>query len=289
MSAPALDCLPPDLKPGHSLGLIAGGGQFPDLVLHNAQSRGLRVAAVGFAGHTDPLLGTRAAAWQLLHLGQLGRLIAFFKQQQVRHVVLAGGIHKPKALDIRPDFRAARLIWRMRGKGDDALLRSLLAELEDEGFVVLQAAAFLPELYAPQGVLSARPPSAEEWADLQLAWEVAATVGRLDIGQCVVLKRGVVAAVEALEGTDAAIRRGAELAGQGCVVLKRSKPGQDQRVDLPALGLDTMRVLIQCGASCLGFEAGKTLFFDCVQAASLADRHGIALVGLTDESLARQH
>lgn len=262
------------------LGLIAGAGQFPFLVLQAAQQQGLRAVAVGFSGHTDPALSQKADAWSLLHVGQLGKLLNFFKKQGVTKVLFAGSIDKPKALDVRPDFRAAKVLWRMRGKGDDALLRGIIAELESEGFQVVQAADLLPGLRGGRGVLSSRPPTEEEWDDLRLAWDVGERVGSLDIGQCVVIKRGVVAAVEALEGTDAAITRGTDLAGPGCVVLKRCKPGQDERVDLPAIGLDTVRTLVAGKASCLGFEAGKTLFFDQQAALDLAAKNKIAIVGL---------
>lgn len=271
------------------LGLIAGGGQFPALVIQGAQGQGLRVAAAGFNGHSDPGLVQQADAYTMLHLGQLGKLLTFFKKNGVGQVVLAGSIDKPRALDIRPDFRAAKVLWRMRNKGDDALLRALIAELEAEGFAVRQAAAFLPDLRAQEGVLAKRPPTLEEWEDLQLAWQVAESLGRLDIGQCVVVKRGVVAAVEALEGTDAAIDRGAQLAGAGCVALKRCKPGQDERVDLPAVGLQTVRALVAAKASCLGLEAGKTLFFDCQEALELAARHKICIMGLTASLLQREN
>lgn len=240
----------------------------------------MRVAVAAFSGHTDPKLQDHVDAWTLLHVGQLGKLLSFFKKQGVSQVLFAGSIDKPKALDIRPDFRAAKVLWRMRGKGDDALLRGVIAELEAEGFSVVQAADLLPGLRGAKGVLSARPPSEDEWEDLLMAWGIVEQLGNLDIGQCVVLKRGVVAALEALEGTDAAIQRGTSLAGPGCVVLKRSKPGQDERVDLPAIGLETVRALVQGKASCLGYEAGKTLFFDQQAAIDLAAKHKIAIIGL---------
>lgn len=272
-------------EPGKCLGLIAGAGQFPSLVIQGAREQGWRIVVAGFSGHSDAALEELADAWVMLHLGQFGKLLTFFKKQGVETVCFAGSIDKPKALDVRPDFRAAKILWRMRGKGDDALLRGVIAELEAEGFEVRQAASFLPDLRAPEGVLSSRPPTEEEWDDLRYAWEIAETVGRHDIGQCVVVKRGVVAAVEALEGTDATITRGASLAGAGCVALKRCKPGQDERVDLPAVGLETVRCLVEAEASCLGIEARKTLFFDSEAALSLAGRHKISIVGLTPESL----
>ena len=270
---------------GQTLGVIAGAGQFPSMVVQSAASQGFRIALAGFKGHTDPALAQEAHTSVLLHVGQLGKLLDFFKINNVSQVVFAGSINKPRALDIRPDFRAAKVLWRMRGKGDDALLRGVIAELEAEGFRVRQAASILPQLLAPEGVVSKRAPTTEEWEDLRLAWGVAAQIGRLDIGQCVVLKRGVIAAVEALEGTDAAIARGTELAGAGCVVLKRCKPGQDERVDLPAIGLETIRGLVRGKASCLGYEAGKSLFFDFDKSIALAAEHKICIVGVTAASM----
>lgn len=266
-----------------TIGIIAGRGQFPALVARGAREAGLRVVICGFHGHTDAALQGEADAFALLHLGQLGKLIDFFLAQGVRKLCFAGAISKPKALDIRPDFRAAKVLFRLRSKGDDVLLRAVMGELESEGIAVMQAATLVPGLRAPQGVLSAREPSDEEWADIRYGWPVARIVGRLDIGQCLVLKRGMVVAVEGLEGTDATLRRGGELGGAGCVALKFVKPGQDERIDLPALGSATISILAQYGYTCLALQAGKTLFFDREESIALADRHGIAVVALPDD------
>ncbi len=269
---------------GERIGLIAGAGQFPKLVATNARKSGAHVAAVGFVGQTDEALASDVDAWSLMHLGQLGKLIDYFKAQKVDAVVLAGAINKPRAMDVRPDIRAAKVLWKLRGKGDDALLRGVIGELEAEGFKVRQAADIIPGLRAGKGVLSKRTPTDEEWDDLRFAWDVSGQVGSMDIGQCVVVKRGIVAAVEALEGTDETLTRGGRLGGADCVALKRCKPGQDQRVDLPAIGLDTIRILVDHKFSCLGIEAENTLFFDQEQALELAARSKLAIVGLDEEN-----
>ncbi|ABB38176.2 protein of unknown function DUF1009 [Oleidesulfovibrio alaskensis G20] len=263
-----------------SIGIIAGSGQFPMLVARAARLEGHRVVMCGFQGHTDSALEHEADVWSMLHLGQLGRLIDFFVSAGVTRLCFAGAISKPRALDLRPDMRAAKVLFRLRSKGDDVLLRAVLAELESEGLVIVQAAELVPGLRGPEGVLTRRQPSAEEWQDIRYGWPVAMQIGALDIGQCLVVRRGMVVAVEGLEGTDATLRRGGELGGDGCVALKFVKPGQDERIDLPALGLATVRTLAQGGYTCLCYQAGNTLFFDREESISLADKHGISIVGI---------
>ncbi len=265
-----------------SIGIIAGEGQFPALVARGVRQGGDRAVLCGFHGHTDPALEGEADQFTLLHIGALGKLIEYFQSQGVQRVCFAGAISKPKALDLRPDWRAARLLLRLRSKGDDVLLRAVMDELESAGLRVLQAAELVPGLRGPEGVLTRRQPSADEWEELRYGWPVAQTVGRLDIGQCIVVKKGMVVAVEGLEGTDALLRRGGELGGEGCVAVKMAKPGQDERIDLPALGAGTVRTLVDGGYSCLAYQAGKTLFFDREEAVALADAHSLCLIGLRD-------
>lgn len=268
-----------------TIGLVAGRGQFPLLVARAARSEGKRVACLSFTGFSDPELPDASDVYAELPLGQLGKHIAFFKDNGVVELTFAGAIAKPKAMDLKPDWRAAKVIFRLRSKGDDALLRAVIAELESEGFKVRQAADLVPGLRGPAGVLSRRQPNADEWDDLRLGFGMAKEMGRLDIGQCLVLKRGVIAAVEALEGTDAAIRRGGQLAGPGAVVVKTVKPGQEERIDLPAIGPGTIAAMREVGASCLGYEAGKTLFFDREQSLAQANEMGVAVVGLDHGNL----
>ncbi len=264
------------------IGIIAGQGQFPFLVARSVRAVGGSVVAIGFIGHTDPTFATEVQAYKQLRIGQLNKAINFLKKNKVRTLCFAGAINKPKALSIRPDWRAARLLFSCLAKGDDTLLKLLIAEFETEGLHAVQAADLVPDLRAPAGVLSLRQPTAHEISDLKYGWKIGKTVGSLDIGQCIVLKQGVVTAVEAIEGSDAAILRGGKLAGSGVVVVKTVKPGQDERVDLPALGLQTLQTMIEAKASCLGFEAGKTLFFDLEQSLRLADKKRLCIVGLTD-------
>jgi DUF1009 family protein len=269
--------------PKETIGIIAGSGQFPFLVAQGAREAGLDVAVCGFHDNTEPSLSRAANAFTLLHLGQLSRLIAFFKKHNVRRLCMAGAINKPRALSLRPDWRAARLLLRMRSKGDDALLRAVAEEIESEGFQVVRPEILAPTLLAPEGVLSARPPTGAEWLDIRYGWPIARRLGRLDIGQCFVVREGMVVAVECLEGTDATLKRAAELGGTGCVVVKIAKPGQDERLDLPAVGTTTMEILIEGGFACLALQASKTLFFDREKALALADAAGLCVVALPED------
>ena len=162
-----------------------------------------------------------------------------------------------------------------------------MADLEKEGFTLIQAAELSTSLLCPEGVLTRRGPSAEEIAEIDYGWPIAEALGRFDIGQCIVVKQGMVVAVECLEGTDAALRRGGELRGEGCVAIKRFKPKQDERVDLPSIGLQTVRLLIEQHYHCLAVDAGKTLFFDRAEALALADKHNFCIVALTEDSFGK--
>lgn len=263
-----------------TLALIAGGGDLPQLVVDGARHQGLRVVGLGFIGETDPRLAERVDAWEWLHLGQLGKLIAFCKSQGVRQVVMAGKVHKIKAVNLRPDWRATKLLWKIKDTHDDKILRAVAAELENEGMVVVSALNFLPHLRTPEGVLTRRKPSAEEQADLDVGWPLAKTLGSMDIGQCLVLRKKTVVAAEAVEGTDATILRAGELAGPGCVVIKIFKPIQDMRLDLPTIGPQTIQAMIQAQASCLGVEAGNSLFLDLPGSVAMAEKADISIVGL---------
>lgn len=264
------------------LGIISGGGQFPLLVARGAKSMGHFVAAVAFDGHSNMDIAGETDAFKQLNLGQLGKLISFFKDNGVEQVAMAGSINKPKALGFKPDFRAAKLVMKAVSSsgGDASILGLIIRELESEGFTVVPPHEFTPEIVTPSGVLTKRKPNSTEKQDLELGLEVAKTVGKLDIGQCVVVKKKIVAAVEAMEGTDAAIRRGSELAGKGACVVKVFKPGQQRRADMPSVGLKTIELMAETGAKCLGIEAGASLFFDMPEAVKLADKNSITIVGL---------
>jgi DUF1009 family protein len=267
------------------LGIVAGRGQFPVLVARGARAMGRSVAMVGFAGHTDPSIAGEADAFAMLRLGQVNKVIAFMHEHGVQELCFAGAISKPKALDLRPDFKAVKILFSLRGKGDDALLKAVAAELAKENLAVISPVPFAPCLRAPEGVQTRRGPSPEEWDDIRFAWPIARTLGAMDIGQCIVVRSGVVVAVEAIEGTDAALERGGFLGGKGCVALKIFKPGQDERMDQPAVGPQTIRVMAKRGYACLAYQAKDALFFDIEEAVRLADAADIAIVGVHPEGM----
>lgn len=274
-----------EYTPGTAIGIMAGSGQFPFMVAQGAREKGLTVIICGFEDNTDPALAEHADAFAMFNLGQLGKLIDFFKKHKVSRACMAGAISKPKALNFRPDMRAAKLLFRLvKTKGDDAILRAVAGELESEGIAVIRPDALSPRLLGPQGILSKRAPSAEEWEDIRFGWNTSKTLGALDIGQCVVVRSGIVVAVEAIEGTDATLSRAGELGGGSCTMVKTVKPGQDERLDLPSLGKGTMELLARHNYVCLAFEADKTLFFDLDAALAVADKAGIAVVGIPEDA-----
>jgi len=268
-----------------TIGLIAGGKQFPVLVAEGVKSKGHRLVVAGFTGHTNMDVVPLADEWKELKLGKLNKLIAYLKSHGVDRIIMAGTIEKPKVMDVRHlDMRALKLVFSKKNKGDSALLGTLAGEFEKEGMPVVPAHEFLPELLTPSGVLTRRNPDQREWDDLRFGWKIAKELGRMDIGQCLVVREGIVTAVEALEGTDETIRRGTSLGGKECVVVKVFKPGQQKEVDLPSLGLDTLKTMAEGKATCLGVESGKSLFFDREAALQFADVNDIAIVGLSDDS-----
>ncbi|MDD6088507.1 MAG: UDP-2,3-diacylglucosamine diphosphatase LpxI [Desulfovibrionaceae bacterium] len=263
-----------------SIGILAGYGQFPKIVAEGIRAQGYRVIVCGFYDQTDASLFSDADVFEQFHLGQFRKVLKFFQDHGVEEVCMAGGINKPRALSFRPDLMAAKMLFSMKGKGDDALLRAIIGLFEENGIKVVSSSCFAQRLPCPAGQLSKRAPTDEEWDSIRYAWPIAESLGRFDIGQCLVVKQNMVVAVECLEGTDAALKRGAELGGDGCIAVKRFKPGQDERADLPSVGLETIRLLGRLHYTCLAIEADKTLFFDREEAIRLADRLKLAVVAL---------
>lgn len=263
------------------LGLIAGSGNLPFMLARAARASGRFVAVAGLSGNADPALSTESDVFQEVKPGRLGALIRFFQDHGVTHVAMGGNVDKARAMDLVPDMRGAKVLARLIGRGDDAILRAVIEELESEGMAVLRTHDLLPELLTPEGVLCGKP-GKDMLADISFGWSVAKAMGGLDIGQTVVVRKGVVMAVEAIEGTDEAIRRGCELGGKGAVVVKVFKPGQDERADLPAVGPKTIETMRQGKAACLAVEAGKSLFFEQDQALGAAKSAGICVVGVDD-------
>ena len=279
-------------EPGQAspIGLIAGGGQFPLLFAEAARARGRRVVAVAHVNETLPELEQQADVTCWVKLGQLGRIIKYFRQEGVGETVFAGTITKTRIFhDVLPDFKGLTLWNKIDIRLDDAILRAVAQTLEEEGIRVIASTCYLDHLFFPQGLLSRKKPSTAQMEDIRFGWSIARAVGRLDIGQCVVVRDRSVLAVEAIEGTDAAIRRGGELAGSGAVVVKLKKPDQDFRFDLPATGEKTIATLAAVKGAVLAVEAGQSLLFDRAAMVRAADRAGIVVIGLCEDDQGTLH
>ncbi len=265
------------------LGIIAGGGKFPIMLARAAKKKGLKVIAIAHEGETEPALSNEVDHIVWIKLGQFGRLINSFKKTGVKKAVMAGTISKKKMFGtVFPDLKGLSIMSKLVFFHDDGILSTVANELYKEGIEVVSATVYLPELLAPKGCLTARKPSRDEKKDIRFGWYMAKEIGRLDIGQCIVVKKKTVLAVEAIEGTDETIIRGGTLAKKGAVVVKVSKPMQDLRFDLPTVGLNTIKTMDKVNASVLAIEAGKTLIFDKDRMIAFADSRGISIVSIKD-------
>jgi len=272
--------------PPQPIGIIAGGGQFPELFIDAARRAGRQVVVIAHKGETDPRVAAAADEVCWIKLGQLGRILSFFKESGVKDVVFLGTITKTRIFrDVMPDFRALTLWNKIDRRQDDAILRAVAGELEAEGLAVLESTLYLQHLLFPRGLLTRKKLSQSQRADIEFGWKIAREIGRLDIGQCVVVRDCAVLAVEAIEGTDATIRRGGELGKEDAVVVKLRKPGQDFRFDLPATGLQTIQTMQSVGAKVLAVEAGQSLLFDREEMVAAANKAGIAVVGVSENEM----
>jgi len=263
------------------IGIIAGGGQFPLLFAKAAHSQGLKGYAAAHQGETDEALVDHVERLQWVKLGQLGKIISFFKQEGVKKTVFIGSITKTNIFrDVRPDLKGLGLWNKINIKQDDAILREVADRLEKDGIEVVASTGYVPELLFPKGILTKKKPTKDQMADIIYGWEIARSLGNLDIGQCVVVRNQTVLAVEAIEGTDATILRGGTLGKEKAVVVKLRKPKQDLRFDLPAIGMKTIDSMKEVKASVLAVEAEYALFFDRDAVIQAADNAGIVIVGV---------
>ncbi len=266
---------------GERIGLIAGNGRFPILFAENATRLGYVVSAVAHVGETDPELERHVDRIHWVKIGQFNKMIQALKDDGVRQAVMLGGIKKTHIFTtVMPDVRALAVASRLRHLKDDAILREVAAELESEGIVIRESTFGMDGILVREGTLTKKKPSEKEWVDIRYGWEIVQDIGRLDIGQCVVVKGRVIVAVEAVEGTDEAIRRGGKLAREGAVIVKRSKPQQDLRFDLPAVGPATIETMRAVKATALAVEADRGIILDRDETLQLADQAGIAIVGV---------
>ena len=267
------------------LGLIAGNGRFPFLVLDAARGAGHDVTVIALKEETFPDLATLAArppaaAFHWVSLGQLGKWIKVLKSAGVTHAVMAGQVKHTKLFaDIVPDMTALGVLMRLKSRNTDALISAVADVLSENGISLMESTAFLAPLLARPGVLTGRPPNDEEVADFQFGYGIADALAGLDIGQTIAVKAAAVVAVEAMEGTDQVIARAGQLAGSGVRVIKVAKPGQDMRFDVPVVGVSTIAAMRAAGAPALSVDAGKTLMIDGDAIIRAADASGIAIVG----------
>jgi DUF1009 family protein len=267
------------------VGLIAGSGQFPIIFSKKAKLKGFSVYVAAFVNEADPLLNDHAEAVEWVHLGQIERTIKFFKKNNVAEAVMMGAIEKTRMFtDAKPDEKAISIVAGMKNTHDDGLLRAFAKAFENEGIRIRSSTFLLPELLAPKGCWTKRKPTESEKGDIDLGWRLAKELGRHDIGQCLVVGGGSVLAVEAIDGTDATIKRGGELGKGNAVVVKICKPDQDERFDIPAAGVQTIQTMEESGAKVLALEAGKTVVFDREDMIAIADEYNITIVALDDKN-----
>jgi hypothetical protein len=278
------------------LGLIAGNGRFPFLLLDAARAHGTEVVVAAIKEETDAEMDARAAAdggvrvyW--LSLGELSRLIETFQREGVRKAVMAGQVkHKQIFSSIRPDWRLAKLLLNLRTRSTDMLLGAVAKVLGDEGIELISSTTYLEPLLAQRGVLTARGPNEQEEKDIAYGREVARGIAGFDLGQTVVIAAQACVAVEAMEGTDATVERAGTLMRsleeeastfeRSLTVVKVAKPKQDLRFDVPVIGIHTIETMRAAGAKCLALEAQKTLIFDREAVREAADTAGIAIIAL---------
>jgi DUF1009 family protein len=277
------------------LGLIAGNGRFPFLVLDAARGAGHDVTIIALKEETFPDLADiaarpPAAAMHWISLGQLGKCISLLKDAGVSQAVMAGQVKHTKLFaDIVPDMTLLGVLMRLKAKNTDSLISGIADALRDHGIDLIDSTAFLAPLLAREGTLTRRTPSDEQRSDLEFGCRVADTIAGLDIGQTIAVKSAAVVAVEAMEGTDAVIARAGHLAGSGVRIIKVAKPNQDMRFDVPVIGVSTIEAMKAAGADTLSVDAGKTLMIDGEAIIRAADEAGICIVGRSNATKARKH
>jgi len=263
----------------NAVGIIAGGGRLPFVAAAEARAQGRRVVAVGVRGETDPALAEVVDALHWVRLGQLGAVVKSLRREGVSEALLLGKVDITHLFSsIRPDLLGARVLFKARDLRGDSVLEAIVETLGGEGIRILETPPFLTPLLLQAGLLTRRAPSEQERRDITLGREVAHQIAGLRIGQTVVLKNGTVVAVESVEGTDAAIRRGGQLARGGVVVVKVARADQDLRFDLPTVGPDTLAALRDAGATALALDADRTLVLDRERFVSGADALNLSVV-----------
>jgi len=261
------------------LGLIAGNGQFPFLVIEGAHRAGAQVAVAAIREETDPSIEKIADRLTWVGIGQLGKMLKFFKNEGVDKAIMAGQVKHVQIFSRAiPDVRMLKMLLRLPKRNTDALIGAVADELATEGIELIDSTHFLKDQLPEIGTLTRRAPDDRERGDIEYGLQVAHEIARLDLGQTIVVRDRACVAVEAMEGTDAVIRRAGELVRGRLTVVKIAKPDQDMRFDVPVVGVPTIQTMKEAGAACLCVSAGKTLIFDREQMIALAGKNKIAIV-----------
>ena len=264
-----------------TLAIIAGSGVYPHAMVRGARAAGVkRVVVAAFQNETEPGLADLVDAIEWMRVGQLGKMLGFLKNSGARHAVMSGQIAPKNLFDLRPDIKALLLLAKLRERNAESIFGAIAASMSDVGVELLPATSFMEECLAPAGVIAGPKPGRKELADIEYGFRIAKESSRLDIGQTVVVKTGTVLAVEAFEGTNAAILRGGSLGKKGAVMVKVSKPKQDMRFDVPVIGPLTLETAAQASLAVIAVEAGQTLLLEKDKLSSEAARQRITLYGV---------
>src|SRR5689334_9692752 len=262
-------------------GLIAGNGRFPFMVVEGARQQGARMVVAAIREETDPSIEQLADRVEWVGIGQLGRMIRFFKEEGVEKAIMAGQVKHVQIFSRAvPDARMLKVLLKLPRRNTDALIGAIASELQSEGIELVDSTCFLQDSLPQSGTLTRREPSKQEREDIEYGLEIAREIARLDLGQTIVVRSRACVAIEAMEGTDETIRRAGKLARGRLTVVKVAKPDQDMRFDVTVVGLPTIETMVEAGATCLSITARKTLMFDRAEMIRAADKNKIAVVAV---------
>ncbi len=274
----------PSVSLSKNLGLIAGKGDLPKAIASEAKKKGYRVIAIALEPLADESLSHFVDDFHMIPIGRFGAIIKLLKKFSVSEAVMAGKV--PKGLlyqdkkSLMPDLKAVKFLFSLKNYSDNTFLQAIKTELEKNGVKLLKTTVFTESLLTPEGVLTKKHPKKCQWKDIEFGWRIAKEIGRLDIGQTIVVKHAAVMAVEAIEGTDETIRRGGSLS-EDATVIKVSRPRQDMRLDVPVVGVNTLSTMKKVKAKVLALEAEKSIIVDREKFIKEADKAGIVVVGIT--------
>src|SRR5205814_3056179 len=261
------------------LGIIAGDGVYPRQLADAARKAGVRkIIAAAFSDETDPALAQHVDLIEWMRVGQLSRLLKFFREQKIHHAIMAGQIAPKNLFDLRPDWKALLLVGSVKQRNAESIFAAIADELAKVDVELLSATTFLEDSLAPAGLIAGPKLTLLEEEDVAFGWKIAKEVARLDVGQTVIVKNGTIVAVEALEGTNETIKRGGNFARKGAVMVKVAKPNQDMRFDVPVIGVETIRIAADAKLRTIAIEVGKTLLLERDAIIDLADRSKISIV-----------